>query len=252
MDFTSSTGTIGVIGGMGPLATVDLYRKIVEETPATRDQDHVHVIIDADPKIPDRTAAIRGDGEDPLPRLIAAARRLEAAGAGLLIMPCNTAHAFLPAIRESIHQPILDMIEVAAARIAHSAPSATSVGVLATAGTVMSGLYDRALDAYGIAAIYPDVSGQQLVSEGIKRVKGGAPGEAADLFMTVARSLAAEGVDLLIAGCTEIPIVLDESSTPLPLVDPTRTLARAAVQWALDPSSGDIGEPNGARHSAGV
>jgi aspartate racemase len=111
MESTGGTPTIGIIGGMGPLATADLYRKIIEVTPAVRDQDHLHVIIDADPTIPDRTAALLGNGPDPLPKLVAAARRLEDAGAGILIMPCNTAHAFLPVLQRAVRIPFIDMTE---------------------------------------------------------------------------------------------------------------------------------------------
>jgi len=226
------TRTIGVIGGMGPLATADLYRKIIEETPAERDQDHLHVIIDADPAIPDRTAALLDGGPDPRPRLIAAARRLETAGAGLLIIPCNTAHAFLPDIEAAVTIPALNMVREAAARIAGAAPGATRVGVLATAGTVRTGLYGRALAAHGLAAIYPDAAGQDEVSAGIAEVKGGHPEAAIDRFVEIARALADAGAEVLIAGCTEIPIVLTQPMVSRPLVDPTRVLARAAVAWA--------------------
>jgi aspartate racemase len=223
---------IGVLGGMGPLATADLYRKIIEETPAARDQDHLHVMIDADPAIPDRTAALLEGGPDPRPRMIAAARRLEAAGAGVLLIPCNTAHAFLPDIEAAVGIPILHMIRAAAAQVGESAPGATRVGVLATAGTVKAGLYERALAAHGLSVIYPDASGQEQVSAGIAGVKGGSPDAAVDTFAGIAESLARQGADVLIAGCTEIPIVLEQSLVSRPLVDPTRVLARAAVRWA--------------------
>jgi aspartate racemase len=229
--------TIGVLGGMGPLATADLYHKIIEETPAERDQDHLHVIIDADPGIPDRTAALLENGPNPRPRMIAAAKRLEAAGAGLLVIPCNTAHAFLPAIEAAVSIPILHMIRLAAAEAGRTGPAGARVGVLATAGTVRAGLYGQALAGQGLTALYPDDAGQATVSEGIAAVKAGASDGAVDRFVTVARDLAAAGADLLIAGCTEIPIVLTESLAPMPLIDPTRVLARAAVRWALEPVS---------------
>ncbi len=226
------TRIIGVLGGMGPLATADLYRKIIDETPATRDQDHLHVIIDADPAIPDRTAALLEGGPDPRPRMIAAALRLEAAGAGVLLIPCNTAHAFLPDIEAAVGIPILHMIGAAAAQVGESAPGASRVGVLATAGTVKAGLYGRALAEHGLSVIYPDTAGQEQVSAGIADVKGGNLSAAIDKFVDIAESLAGHGADVLIAGCTEIPIVLEQSLVSRPLVDPTRVLAGAAVQWA--------------------
>lgn len=228
--------TVGILGGMGPLATADLYRKIIEATPAGRDQDHLHVVIDADPKIPDRTDALLGRGPDPLPRMIAAARRLEAAGAGVVLMPCNTAHAFLPALRSRIGIPVLDMVAEGAAEVARDVSRARRVGLLATAGTVMAGLYERALERHDLMTINPDDDCQRLVSEGIAHVKAGSLDEASELFAKVASRLAEAGAEALIAGCSEIPIVFDESKAPLPLIDPTRALAKAAVRWANEPA----------------
>lgn len=229
--------TIGVIGGMGPLATADLYRKIVEATPAVRDQEHLHVIIDADPTVPDRTAALLSGGPDPLPHLIAAARRLEAAGAHLLIMPCNTAHAFLPAIQTAVRLPFIDMIRATAERAAEEAGASARIGVMATAGTVRIGLYDRAMADVGLSVRYPDEIGQRLVSDGIAQVKGGNLRAAAEQFVEAATGLSRDGCDLIVAGCTEIPIALDPSRVPVPLLDPTLELAKAAVAWALDPGA---------------
>ena len=227
--------TIGVLGGMGPLATADLYRKIIEATPARRDQEHLHVIIDADPAIPDRTAALRGEGPDPIPLLRAAAERLEAAGADFLVVPCNTVHAFLPRLREQVAIPILDMIEATAARTEQDF-GGRRVGVLATEGTVESGLYERALAARGLPAINPEPEDQKLVGAAIEHVKAGEPETAAEDFATVGDHLVARGAEVLIAGCTEIPLVLAPEMVAVPLVDPTRILAEVAVREAMEPA----------------
>ncbi|HDL85860.1 MAG TPA: amino acid racemase, partial [Candidatus Acetothermia bacterium] len=148
--------TIGILGGMGPEATVELFRRIIALTPAKRDQDHLHVLIDSNPKIPDRTAAIRGQGESPLPLLIAAAKNLERAGADFIIIPCNTAHHWLHELREIISIPIIDMIGQTAERVASQQSSAQWIGLLSTEGTLRSGLYQNAFASRGIALLVPN------------------------------------------------------------------------------------------------
>ncbi|HET7037665.1 MAG TPA: amino acid racemase, partial [Thermomicrobiaceae bacterium] len=120
---------IGILGGMGPLATADLYRKIIEVTPARTDQEHLHVIIDADPSIPERTTALLHGGEDPTPKLIAGARRLAAAGVDFIIVPCNTAHAFLPRVEAAVDVPFISMIEETARHVASVTQPGEAAGV---------------------------------------------------------------------------------------------------------------------------
>ncbi len=141
---------IGILGGMGPLATADFYRKLILATPATRDQDHLPVVIDADPRVPDRTSALRGEGADPLPALVAGATRLRDAGATIGLIVCNTAHAFLPALRDHVALDFLDMIAETAARVATDYPEVRRVGLLATRGTIEARLYHRAFEARDI------------------------------------------------------------------------------------------------------
>src|SRR3982751_789037 len=124
-----SEKVVGVIGGMGPEATVDFMRRLVARTPARDDADHLHVLVDNNPKIPSRIAAlIEGTGEDPTPVLCAMARGLQAQGADFLVMPCNTAHFYLPAIAASVSIPMLDMVQLAIAKLA----GAGKVGLLAS------------------------------------------------------------------------------------------------------------------------
>ncbi len=225
---------IGVLGGMGPLATVDLYRKIIEATPATRDQEHLHVIIDADPSVPDRTEALLHGGPDPTPWLIASARRLASAGASFIVMPCNTAHAFLPRVQPEIAIPFLSMIDETADRLAEALPAGATVGILATAGTIASGLYHRALAERGLRAMSPPEDEQALVSRAITAVKAGKLGRSTtELVLGPALELARRGAQAVVAACTELPLALRAEDVPVPLIDPTRVLAEAAVAVAL-------------------
>ena len=146
---------VGVLGGMGPLATADFYTKLVRLTPARADQDHLRVIIDSNPKIPDRTAALRGEGPDPTEALVATARGLERAGADLIAIPCNSAHAYLQAIRGSVGIPVLDIMEEVAAAAAALVPRPRAAGLLATSGTMQARLYHRALASRGIDVVEP-------------------------------------------------------------------------------------------------
>lgn len=223
--------TIGILGGMGPLATADLYRKIILATPAACDQDHLHVVIDADPTIPDRSAALRGEGPDPMPKLLASARRLEAAGAAFIVMPCNTAHAFLPALRSRLTIPVVDMIAETAERVRARWPGARRIGILATRGTIDAGLYHRALRERGLDPLSPPAEAQRrLVDAAIAAVKAGDTGPAVGaLLVEAGQGLVVAGAEVLLAACTEIPLVLAPAMVTVPLLDPTQMLAETAV-----------------------
>jgi aspartate racemase len=231
--------TIGILGGMGPLATVDFYRKVIDATPAGADQDHLPVVVWADPSVPDRSAALVGGGPDPTPWLVRGAHRLEAMGARVIATPCNTAHAFLDEVRNSVRAPMLDMIAETAGEIRAHHPEVRSVGLLATTGTVRAGLYQRALEAAGLRVVVPgELTQGEAVTGAIRRVKAGDTGPAAVcLVERAAEELAARGAHLLVAGCTELPLLLGELSAGLPVVDPTAALARAAVREALAPAA---------------
>jgi aspartate racemase len=223
---------IGVLGGMGPLATADLYRKIIEATPASRDQDHMHVIIEANPAVPDRSDALLNGGPDPTPLLRAGAQRLAAAGAGFIVVPCNTAHAFLPKIQLELAIPIVSMIDETARAIAERLPAST-VGILATAGTIAANLYQHAFDAVGLRSVTPDAAGQARVSMAIARVKSGHVGvDETELVRETAIELVERGAQVLITACTELPLILTQRDSPVPLFDPTQVLAEAAVKFA--------------------
>lgn len=227
----SQQRTIGVIGGMGPQATVDLYSKIIEETRAARDQDNLDVVIVADPRVPDRTEAIFGSGQDPVPVILSSARRCILAGAEFLVMPCNTAHHYYDALSGSVDVPIVHMIREVACHLGDRHPRAVRVGLMATSGTLRTQLYQGVLDEVGVSVAVPCDTSQDAVMRGIYGVKGGDIDEASTIFRQVADTLIDAGADAIIAGCTEIPLALGETGS-IPLIDPTRVLARAAVQVA--------------------
>lgn len=224
--------TIGILGGMGPLATADLYRKIIERTRADRDSEHIRVYIDGNAAIPDRTAAILHGGEDPVPEMLSALRHLEACGADCIIMPCNTAHYFLPRLREQTALPILDMQRITAAVCRERFPGKTAA-ILATDGTVQSGLYDRALDAEGVRWIHPGESEQKSLMHLIYGVvKASRPMEPEkEHWDAILDTLRGQGADLFILGCTELPVLAGVLPSEGPFLDPTDELAKAAIRF---------------------
>ncbi|HEV2439776.1 MAG TPA: amino acid racemase [bacterium] len=223
--------TIGVIGGMGPLATADFYLRLVRATPAATDQEHLHVLIDSNPEIPDRTEAIEGRGPDPTPLLVETARRLVAAGAEVLVMPCNSAHAFLDRIRGAVAVPVLDIMEEVASTAASLRPAPAAAGLLATAGTVRQRLYHAALSRRGIEVVAPDAGGQRVVSEIIAAVKAGDTGPAVrGRIRDAAAALVRAGAVVIVIGCTELPLILGSEDLAAPVLDGTEILARAAIR----------------------
>ena len=147
---------IGILGGMGPEATLDCFGKIIKNTPAQTDQEHLRVVMDSNPGVPDRIAAVRGDGESPVPALIAGCRVLEKAGADFIIIPCVTVHFFLSEIQAQSHLPILSIIDAVADTIRREIPETKTVGLLGTVATIKSGLFQKRLAEEKINTLLPD------------------------------------------------------------------------------------------------
>jgi len=224
---------IGILGGMGPEATIDLFYKIIKFTPAEKDQDHLRIIIDNNPKIPDRTAAILGKGEDPLPALRETAQNLEKAGADFIIIPCNTAHYFLPLIQESVKIPVLNMIEETVKETRKKIPQIKKVGLLASIGVYKTKIYHQHFKKYNIEVISPGENDKEEVMKAIYAVKAGdLSKDVKDNILKIAQKLIDKRVEAIITGCTEIPLILKEGDISVPLIDPTQVLAKAAVQKA--------------------
>ena len=224
--------TLGIIGGMGPQATIDLYQKITDHTAATRDQDHLHILIDSYPQIPDRTAHICGSGDDPLPYLVRSARRLEAAGAELLLMPCNAAHHYIRALRERTILPFLHIADCAIATLSTRCPPGSRVAVLSTRGTRHSGLYRDALQQAGYHPVEPD----EVQTAALMRCiyDGAKAGNTAAYAPLLAETVATIAADSLILACTELPLFLPWWQDSRPVIDSTDALARAAVAAARE------------------
>jgi len=224
---------VGVLGGMGPEATVDFMSEVIGRTDAARDQDHVRMIVDHNPQVPDRQAAMRGDPEPVRRTLADMARRLEAAGADFLVMPCNTAHAFYADAAAAVSIPFISIIEATVEAIREEHPGVARVGLLATDACLASGVYQAALANAGLDLLLPGAEMQRRTMELIFRVKAGDTGDAVRSAMNeIATALADEGAGAVIAGCTEIPLVLDAVRDDVPLVSSTRVLAGRAVDYA--------------------
>lgn len=227
--------TLGIIGGMGPAATIDLYKKIVEHTPAEKDQDHIHVIIDSYPQIEDRTSYILHGGKSPAPKLIESAKRLEAAGADALIMPCNTAHYFAKDIERAVYIPLIHIVKCSAEAIKKKYPYVRKIGLIATTGTIKAGVYGDILKNYDLETITLNEELENNIMDCIyKGVKAGKTEEYSKLFQKCVDDIASLGAELLIAGCTEIPLLMPYIKTNLPVIDATYELASAAVKYALN------------------
>jgi aspartate racemase len=222
---------VGVLGGMGPDATARLFQLLIEATPATRDQDHLRILIDNNTKVPDRMAAILGQGADPFPYLEASARTLETAGADFLVMPCNTAHYWLGDLRQRVGVPIVDMVTETAAAVRAHRPALERVGLLATAGARRVRLYEEALSRAGLLALHTTPEEQEFIMTAIYEIKAGDRAVGAGLAR-IGRSLLGRGAEGVILGCTELSLVDEMRELGCPLFDPLVIVARRTVEIA--------------------
>jgi len=225
---------VGILGGMGPESTADLFHRIIHSTPVEREQDHLRIIIDNNPKVPNRTEALEsGDTASAIAILNETARNLERAGAELIGIPCNTAHAFLTEIRASIRVPVLDMIDETARRARRELGEDTVIGLLATDGSLRTRLHHDALSRHGLSVVTPHGEAQPVVMEVIGTVKiHGVPNNGLEELAPAIDDVAHQGATALIAGCTEISLVLAAHPPELPWLDPLQILAERLVEEA--------------------
>jgi aspartate racemase len=224
---------IGVLGGMGPLASAHFMLRLTLLTPAERDQDHVPAVLWSDPRIPDRIAALRGQGPDPLPWLLRAIEGLKQAGCGAVVIPCNTVHAWFDRLAAPAILPILHIVDAAAEDLRRTGITGGRIGLVGTEATLSQRIYQDRLGALGWDMIEPDAAQmRRLVVPAIAAVKANRVAEAYAPFADVVSSLAARGAAAVVLGCTEIPIAL-EAGPPLdvPVIDTIDALARAAIGW---------------------
>lgn len=223
----SAHRVVGIIGGMGPEATVDLMRRVIAKTPVRDDQDHIHLIVESNPKIPSRIAhLIEGSGPDPTPELVRIAANLQRAGADALAIPCNTAHAYADSIRRAVSIPLLDMVSLTVEKIAAS--GRTRVGLLASTAVHNTALYATAFSAQGIATLLP--SRQDEVMALIRAVKRGDTGVQAQAALGRIALEMADRADVLLIGCSELSVIA--AGISVPFVDSLDVLAQAVVTFA--------------------
>ncbi|WP_019834109.1 aspartate/glutamate racemase family protein [Sphingomonas sp. PR090111-T3T-6A] len=224
---------IGILGGMGPAATVDLMARIIAATPAGGDAGHLRLLVDSNPAVPDRNRAIAGEGPSPGPPLAAMARGLEAQGADMLAIACNSAHAWAGEIRAATSIPLVSMIDATAEAIGRDHPGLRRVGLLAADACLGAGLYQEPLGRAGYEVLTSgDQPGFMALIYG---VKAGETGTAAQAGMAAqAEALAARGAELIVAACTEVPLLLRPEQSPVPLVDSTAVLVAKLVHLAAD------------------
>jgi aspartate racemase len=225
---------VGILGGMGPEATIDLFAKIVKATNAKHDEDHLRIIVDNNPKMPSRLDAILKNGPSPVPAMVATAQNIERAGADFLLIAANTAHWFHADVQKGVGIPVLNMIEETVAWIEKSLPAIDAIGLLATTGTVKTGMYHDAFKKTGIKVLAPSHEDQeQGVMASIMGFKYGEPLPGMrEKMVQVVNRLAANGAGGIVMGCTEIPIILDGYASPVPLIDPNQILAEVVVRLA--------------------
>ncbi len=218
---------LGIIGGMGPLAGAYFYQRVIENTGASRDAGHIPVYLIGDPRIPDRTAHLLGQGDDPLPALRLAALMLEEMGAEIIAVPCNTAHAYLGGLFEAVSVPLLDMPCLTVEKAVSE--GASRLGILSTRGTLSARVYHRAAEEFGaeVLTLPPPVS--ELLEKKIYAQKGGAC-MTGDVYIPYAEHLIREGAEVVILGCTEISAAFSGACPPYCL-DALEILARKSVEY---------------------
>ncbi len=227
---SSKNLTVGVLGGLGPEATVDFMARVLALTPAESDQDHVHMLVDQNPGVPNRQDAILRDGEDPSPALVAMAKRLEGVGCDFLVMPCNTAHAWEVEIRTATTIPFLSIVDATVSAIP---ASVTKVGLMTTPAGLASDCYQRALFDRGIETIEHDAAEVEELMKLVYSIKVGDMGPGVtDGMRELAEALVERGAELIIFGCTEIPIVLDAGDLEVPGLSSTDELAKRTIAIA--------------------
>jgi aspartate racemase len=220
---------------MGPAATIRLYEEITARTPVQTDQDHIPLLIESNPAIPDRTEALLGGGSDPLPPMLESLRRLTAAGAEFIAIACNTAHAWYPQLARAATVPVLHLIRIAAQACRTRLADGAAVGVLATTGTVNSELYQTALADIGLHPVLPSQPDQTQVMRAIRLVKAGGPGnlhEARQVASAQAQRLIDQGAKAILLGCTDLSVILRDGDLPVPVVDSTVALAEKIIALA--------------------
>ena len=226
--------TVGILGGMGPDATIDLMARVIRTTPAEDDADHIRMLVDNNPKVPSRIKAmIEGTGESPAPCLAAMAQGLEKQGADFLVMPCNTAHFYFDEIAGSVSIPFVNLIDLTVAAAIEILANLKKVGLLASTAVQLTGLYGQRFEAKGVEAIFPVEELQGHVMQLIRKIKSDtADDKDIHAMNRAAEQLEGEGAQSLIIACTELSVVSGLLHTNLPFLDTSQLLAEYVVKNA--------------------
>jgi aspartate racemase len=227
---------LGVLGGMGPLASAQFMLRLTLLTPASRDQEHIPAVLWSDPRVPDRTRGKLAGGDDPLPWLLRGINGLRQAGCGAIAIPCNTAHGWLAPMTDAAGVPILHIVDAAATDLRRLGVGRGTIGLMGTQATLAMRLYQERLAGQGWDCLTPDQDQMdRLVTPAIALVKANRVAEAFAPLAEVVNDLAARGASAIVLGCTEIPLGIQAGpATALhaPVVDTIDALARAAIAWA--------------------
>jgi aspartate racemase len=228
---------LGVLGGMGPLASAQFMLRFTLLTPADRDQDHIPAVLWSDPRIPDRTRGKMAGGDDPLPWLLRGIAGLKQAGASAIAIPCNTAHGWYQEMAHAAGLPILHIVDAAAADLRRMGIGPGKIGLMGTAATLAMRLYQEILSGQGWECITPDDDQMaRCVAPAIALVKANRVADAYEPLAAVVNDLAARGATAVVLGCTEIPLGIQagpRDGLHAPIVDTIDALARASISWAL-------------------
>jgi len=225
---------LGILGGMGPLATIDFMQKVVMRCGVGSDQEHMPMLVHNVPQIPDRSACILKGSEDPFPAMLDGLHRLEESGATCVVIPCNTAHFWFERLQAETSMTMISILDCVMAEIQQR--NLSRIGVMATSATVAAGLYQRRIDAIGGQTLLPDELGQARMMEAIYAIKAGCMEEGTAMMEAIFADLKDQGAESVILGCTEIPVGLARLAMEQPeaCLDATALLADACVHWYYD------------------
>ncbi|WP_407333954.1 aspartate/glutamate racemase family protein [Enterovibrio sp. 27052020O] len=224
--------TVGILGGMGPEATVDLMRRIIAATPANDDADHIRLLVDNDPKVPSRIKAlIEKTGESPAPYMANMAQGLVKGGADFLVIPCNTAHKYYDDVAHAVSVPVMNILTLSADKILRLYPNIKRVGLLGSTALQITQLYQPAFEQYGVETLYPCNVEQTALMALIRAVKANAHNDKSiEAFNRAAEDLEDQGAECLLIACTELSVIAKSLTTALPVLDASQILAEHVVE----------------------
>lgn len=230
---------LGIFGGMGPEATSDLFSSVIRETPAKTDQEHIPTLVYSLPQVPDRMSSINNNDPSIIPFLVEGVKLLQDAGAIVIAIPCNTVHYYYDIMSDTVDIPIINMISETVDRVKQLYPDANNIGLLATTGTISTGLYSNELARQGYNVIVPDDEiEEEFVMKAVFGIKSGVDKKInEDLLAVATNNVIDKGAEVIILGCTEIPLAFNAGRSSVPVINATNVLAVRATELYRDLSS---------------